>query len=68
MIRIQPDEGIILKLYCKQPGTTNKIEKVAMNYWQSDVLENIMNTPESYERLIQEARLAEKFIYRVGSN
>lgn len=63
LIRIQPDEGVILRLYCKKPGTTQQIEKVSMDYWQSDILENIMNTPEAYERLIQEARMSQKSLF-----
>ncbi|MDO5695803.1 MAG: glucose-6-phosphate dehydrogenase [Eubacteriales bacterium] len=63
LIRIQPAEGIVLKLFIKKPGTTQEIVKVSMDYWQSDVLENIMNTPEAYERLIQACRVSEKGLF-----
>lgn len=63
LIRIQPAEGIVLKLFIKKPGSTHEIAKVSMDYWQSDVLENIMNTPEAYERLIQACRMSEKELF-----
>lgn len=63
LIRIQPDEGIILKLFIKKPGSTSRVEKVSMSYWQTDVLENIMNTPEAYERLIQACRKGQKSLF-----
>lgn len=63
LIRIQPDEGIVLKLFCKKPGKDYIQEKVSMGYWQSDVLENIMNTPEAYERLINACRNSNKSLF-----
>jgi glucose-6-phosphate 1-dehydrogenase len=52
-IRVQPEEKISFSFNAKQPGTTNQIKNVKMNFCQNCALEN--NTPESYERLIADA-------------
>jgi len=53
IIKIQPDEGIYLSFNIKKPGTVNEIQKVKMDFCQSCVLENRINTPEAYERLLK---------------
>lgn len=55
IIRIQPDEGIYLTFNAKKPGTLQELQTVSMDFCQSCVLENRMNTPEAYERLIYSA-------------
>ncbi len=55
IIRIQPDEGIYLKFNAKKPGTEQELQTVSMDFCQSCVLENRINTPEAYERLIYSA-------------
>lgn len=52
IIKIQPDEGIEFRFNIKKPGTENELEQVDMNFCQSCVLENRINTPEAYERLL----------------
>lgn len=52
IIKIQPDEGIYLQFNAKKPGSENEIQKVSMDFCQSCVLENRINTPEAYERLL----------------
>lgn len=54
IIKIQPDEGVKLNFNIKKPGTEkNIIEEVGMDFCQSCILENRINTPEAYERLIK---------------
>lgn len=52
VIKIQPDEGVYLQFSAKKPGTENDIQRVSMDFCQSCVLENRINTPEAYERLL----------------
>lgn len=54
-IKVQPDEGISLSFNAKKPGTINTITDVKMDFCQSCILENRINTPEAYERLIDDA-------------
>lgn len=55
IIRIQPDEGVYLQFNIKKPGSEHDIETVTMDFCQSCVLENRLNTPEAYERLLEAA-------------
>lgn len=52
VIKIQPDEGVYLQFSAKKPGTENDVQRVSMDFCQSCVLENRINTPEAYERLL----------------
>lgn len=52
IIKIQPDEGVKINFNIKKPGTENEIEEVGMDFCQSCIMENRMNTPEAYERLL----------------
>ena len=53
-IRIQPTEGVYFRFNIKKPGSRNKIETVQMDFCQSCVEINRINTPEAYERLLDE--------------
>ena len=54
IIKIQPDEGVKLNFNIKKPGSENQvIEEVGMDFCQSCILENRINTPEAYERLLK---------------
>lgn len=55
VIKVQPEEGIYVKLNIKTPGTTNTTETVFMDFCQSCDLEFRRNTPEAYERLLDAA-------------
>ena len=54
-IKVQPDEGVSLAFNAKKPGTINTITEVKMDFCQSCILENRINTPEAYERLLDDA-------------
>lgn len=53
-IRIQPTEGVYLRFNIKKPGSRDEIETVQMDFCQSCVEINRINTPEAYERLLDE--------------
>lgn len=49
-IRIQPDEGIAVRMNCKVPGLTNPIQPVKMDFRYGSYFG--ASPPEAYERLI----------------
>lgn len=51
-IKVQPDEGVYFQFNAKKPGTENELQTVSMDFCQNCVIENRMNTPEAYERLL----------------
>lgn len=61
IIRIQPDEGILLKFGLKQPGAGYKIENVDMDFHYSE-LANIP-LPSAYERLLLDCMLGDSTLY-----
>ena len=50
IIRIQPDEGILLKFGMKLPGTGFQVKSVNMDFHYSELTESYI--PDSYERLL----------------
>lgn len=80
VFRVNPLEGIYIKVNAKQPGSEWAIVPVAMDFCQSCQVG--LNTPEAYERLIYDATrgdstyftrwdevsLAWKFIDRIASS
>jgi glucose-6-phosphate 1-dehydrogenase len=61
IIRIQPDEGILLKFGMKVPGTGFDIKNVGMDFHYSDLTET--SIPEAYERLILDALLGDGTLF-----
>ncbi len=61
--KVQPDEGVSFSFNVKKPGTLQTIENVKMDYCQSCILENRINTPEAYERLLDDAFKKDKTLY-----
>lgn len=53
VIRVNPMEGIYIKMNAKKPGNDMTIQPVAMEFCQSCLVG--INTPEAYERLIFDA-------------
>lgn len=51
-VKIQPEEGVHLQFNIKKPGDTDEISQAKMDFCQSCSLENRINTPEAYERLL----------------
>ena len=60
-IRIQPDEGMSVRMLSKKPSTTFKIEPVEMNfdYWSSFK----KGSPEAYERLLIDAMIGDATLF-----
>ena len=52
IIRIQPDEGVYFQFNAKKPGTEHELQQISLDFCQSCNLENRINTPEAYERLL----------------
>ena len=61
IIRIQPDEGILLKFGMKQPGAGFIVKNVNMDFHYSDLSE--MHLPSAYERLLYDAMLGDSTLY-----
>lgn len=53
VIRVNPMEGIYIKINAKKPGSDNAVQPVSMEFCQSCMIG--LNTPEAYERLIHDA-------------
>lgn len=53
VIRVNPMEGIYVKINAKSPGSESGIQPLAMDFCQSCVVG--INSPEAYERLIFDA-------------
>lgn len=61
IIRIQPDEGILMKFGLKLPGAGYKVKTVNMDFHYSDLLDT--HLPSAYERLIYDAMLGDSTLY-----
>lgn len=53
-IRIQPNEGINIKLFVKEPGIENKIDEAAMDFSYQQTF-GVSAHPDAYERVIVDA-------------
>ncbi len=61
IIRIQPDEGILLKFGMKVPGAGFKVQTVNMDFHYSDLMDTYV--PGAYERLLLDAMQADATLY-----
>ena len=61
IIRIQPDEGISLKIFSKTPGFEMGLQPVMMNFNYSTSFGEIL--PEAYERLILDSLLGDATLF-----
>jgi len=61
VIRIQPDEGILLKLGMKVPGAGFKLKTAGMDLHYSDLSD--VSLPDAYERLILDALVGDSTLY-----
>jgi glucose-6-phosphate 1-dehydrogenase len=64
IIRIQPDEGILLKFGMKIPGAGFKVQNVNMDFHYSSLADN--HLPEAYERLLLDCMLNDSTLYARG--
>jgi glucose-6-phosphate 1-dehydrogenase len=61
VIRIQPDEGILLKIGMKRPGAGYQIKNVDMDFHYSDLADTYI--PGAYERLLLDCMLGDATLY-----
>jgi glucose-6-phosphate 1-dehydrogenase len=64
IIRIQPDEGILLKFGMKVPGAGFNVHNVNMDFHYSDLSD--VKLPTAYERLLLDAMLGDSTLYARG--
>jgi glucose-6-phosphate 1-dehydrogenase len=64
IIRIQPDEGILLKFGMKVPGAGFNVQNVNMDFKYSDL--NDIKLPTAYERLLLDAMLGDSTLFSRG--
>lgn len=61
VIRIQPDEGISLRMGSKKPGAAVQIERVKMDFKYGTTFNKA--TPEAYERLLLDAMAGDATLF-----
>ena len=61
IIRIQPDEGILLKFGMKLPGAGFNVKTVNMDFHYSDLSD--VHLPSAYERLIYDVMMGDSTLY-----
>ncbi|MBN1413873.1 MAG: glucose-6-phosphate dehydrogenase [Bacteroidales bacterium] len=64
VIRIQPDEGMLLKFGMKVPGAGFKVQDVNMNFHYSDLAYN--HIPEAYQRLLIDCMQGDSTLFTRG--
>lgn len=60
-MRIQPDEGIAMRINCKVPGPSSPIQPVKMDFRYSTAFGQ--SPPEAYERLIWECMMGDSTLF-----
>ncbi|MDY5784509.1 glucose-6-phosphate dehydrogenase [Corynebacterium sp.] len=61
VLRIQPDEGVLMRFGSKVPGSAMEIRDVNMNFSYSEAFTE--QSPEAYERLILDALLDQSSLF-----
>lgn len=61
IIRIQPDEGILLKFGMKTPGNGFDVQNVSMDFHYSDLSD--VRIPDAYERLLLDCMTGDSTLY-----
>jgi glucose-6-phosphate 1-dehydrogenase len=61
VIRVQPDEGLMLKFGSKVPGTTMEVRDIAMDFQYGEAFTD--TSPEAYERLILDVMIGDKTLF-----
>jgi glucose-6-phosphate 1-dehydrogenase len=64
VIRIQPDEGILLKIGLKTPGSGFNVQPVNMDFHYSDLSDE--RIPPAYQRLLHDCMLGDASLYSRG--
>ncbi|MEL7497134.1 MAG: glucose-6-phosphate dehydrogenase [Planctomycetota bacterium] len=66
VIRIQPDEGLLLNFGMKVPGEGFHVKNVAMDFHYSDLAQS--DVPEAYERLLLDCMRGDATLYAHGDS
>ncbi|MFI5212062.1 MAG: glucose-6-phosphate dehydrogenase, partial [Ignavibacteria bacterium] len=61
ILRIQPDEGIVLKFGMKEPGAGFKVHNVNMDFHYKDL--SNLHIPEAYERLLYDCMTGDSTLF-----
>jgi glucose-6-phosphate 1-dehydrogenase len=61
IIRIQPDEGILLKFDVKEPGGGFNVKNVSMDFHYKDLAD--IRVPSAYERLLYDVMLGDSTLF-----
>ena len=61
VIRVQPDEGVVLKFGSKVPGTTMEVRDIAMDFQYGEAFTE--SSPEAYERLVLDVLIGDKTLF-----
>jgi glucose-6-phosphate 1-dehydrogenase len=64
VIRLQPDEGILLKFGMKVPGAGFEVKNVNMDFHYADLQETYL--PSAYERLLLDAMMGDPTLFARG--
>lgn len=64
VIRIQPDEGLLLKFGMKEPGAGFKVQEVNMDFHYTDLSDTYL--PSAYERLLLDCMMGDGTLYHRG--
>jgi len=64
VLRIQPDEGILLKTKMKVPGSGYQVKTVNMDFHYSQLKDTYL--PEAYERLLLDCMIGDSTLYIRG--
>jgi len=66
VIRIQPDEGILIKFGMKNPGAGFNVQQVDMDFHYEDLSHN--HLPDAYERLLHDCMLGDATLFTRGDS
>ncbi|WP_203702135.1 glucose-6-phosphate dehydrogenase [Asanoa iriomotensis] len=61
VIRVQPDEGVVLKFGSKVPGTTMEVRDIAMDFEYGAAFTE--SSPEAYERLVLDVLIGDRTLF-----
>ena len=61
VIRVQPDEGVMLKFGSKVPGTTMEVRDIAMDFQYGEAFTE--SSPEAYERLVLDVLIGDRTLF-----
>ena len=64
VIRIQPDEGILLKFGMKEPGAGFKVQEANMDFHYKDLTDSYI--PQAYQRLLLDCMQGDSTLYARG--